>query len=338
MNAITHLINNDGSKTSSLQEVHERLLEYFMSLLGVAGNYRRVDDQVLRIGALLPVSEHDQLVAPITETKIKMALFDIGDDKAPCPDGYTATFFKKQWHRVGQDVIQAVQEFFQNGKLLKQLNHSFLSLIPKTNSSPKVTDFRPIACLNVVYKIITKILMARLSSVVGHLVDSAQAALIPGRNMLDNVYLALELVKGYSRKRVSPGPSLNAMGKQKHRGKDITAEIILGIQSSSKTVADAGNAISAKPKGPLLPPNIEDSGDDVASTRNEIFDAESEGSEASSSDSSNISQQETPNQVLEKKPSPKTAATKTPKPSYASLFKSNRVLTKGLQLAHKTGR
>nr|GEW69573.1 hypothetical protein [Tanacetum cinerariifolium] len=47
------------------------------------------------------------------------------------PDGYTAVFFKEAWDIVGHDVIQAVKEFFTNGKLLKELNHTIIALILK---------------------------------------------------------------------------------------------------------------------------------------------------------------------------------------------------------------
>nr|GEX06109.1 hypothetical protein [Tanacetum cinerariifolium] len=59
------------------------------------------------------------------------ALFSMGDDKSPGPDGYTATFFKEAWTIVGDEVANAIREFFTNGKLLKELNHTIIALIPK---------------------------------------------------------------------------------------------------------------------------------------------------------------------------------------------------------------
>ncbi|GJZ44633.1 hypothetical protein Tco_0591888 [Tanacetum coccineum] len=53
------------------------------------------------------------------------------DDNAPGPDGYTAAFFKKGWDVVGQEVCNAIRDFFVNGKLLKEINHTVISLIPK---------------------------------------------------------------------------------------------------------------------------------------------------------------------------------------------------------------
>ncbi|GKD75465.1 RNA-directed DNA polymerase, eukaryota, reverse transcriptase zinc-binding domain protein, partial [Tanacetum coccineum] len=51
----------------------------------------------------------------ISSKEVKDALFDIGDNKAPDPDGYTALFFKKAWPVIGNDVVNVVREFFNTG-------------------------------------------------------------------------------------------------------------------------------------------------------------------------------------------------------------------------------
>ena len=65
-------------------------------------------------------------------------------------------------------------------------------------------DYRPIACCNVIYKIIAKILASRLEPLLGSIIDHAQAAFIKGRNLGENVQLAQELLRKYARKRSSP--------------------------------------------------------------------------------------------------------------------------------------
>jgi len=59
------------------------------------------------------------LLAPVSSTVIKKALFSIGNDKAPGPDGFSSLFFKKSWDVVGGGFCAAVQDFFSSGKLLK---------------------------------------------------------------------------------------------------------------------------------------------------------------------------------------------------------------------------
>ncbi|GKB35870.1 ribonuclease H-like domain-containing protein [Tanacetum coccineum] len=63
----------------------------------------------------------------------KESMFSIGDDRASGPDGFTFAFFKKGWDIVGHDVCKSIRNFFVNGQLLKELNHTFIALIPKVD-------------------------------------------------------------------------------------------------------------------------------------------------------------------------------------------------------------
>ena len=48
---------------------------------------------------------------PVTNEEIKYAMFHIGSDKSPGPDGMTAEFYKKYWDIVGPTVTKAVKGF-----------------------------------------------------------------------------------------------------------------------------------------------------------------------------------------------------------------------------------
>ncbi|KAL0455512.1 UNVERIFIED_CONTAM: Retrovirus-related Pol polyprotein from type-2 retrotransposable element R2DM [Sesamum latifolium] len=72
------------------------------------------------------------------------------------PDGYSFGLFKAAWGIIGDEITVAIQDFFALGKLLKQVNTTVLSLIPKVANPTTVTEFRPISCCNLLYKTITK--------------------------------------------------------------------------------------------------------------------------------------------------------------------------------------
>ncbi|XP_039004056.1 uncharacterized protein LOC120131001 [Hibiscus syriacus] len=113
-------------------------------------------------------------------------------------------FFKISWSVVGEDVVNAVTFFFQEATIHQAFNSTILALIPKIQNPCKVKDYRPISCCSVVYKIITKILVKRLSLVLPDLINLNQTAFLKGRSIIDNTLLAQELVKGYGRKNISP--------------------------------------------------------------------------------------------------------------------------------------
>ncbi|XP_074303210.1 uncharacterized protein LOC141637636 [Silene latifolia] len=95
-------------------------------------------------------------------------------------------------------------DFFKTGQLLKQLNTTTLTLIPKASNPVSVLEYRPIACYNIIYKSIEKILFSRLGEVLPDIVSSSQGAFIKGRNIVENVLIGQDLVRLYNRKAASP--------------------------------------------------------------------------------------------------------------------------------------
>ena len=126
------------------------------------------------------------------------------NNKVSGPDGYNALFFKKAWNIIADDIFAAVNKFFMSGKLLKQINHALIALIPKSDQASQVNHFRPISCCNLLYKIISKILANRIASVLEHIIGASQSAFRKNRKMMDNIFLVQELLRKYARKRISP--------------------------------------------------------------------------------------------------------------------------------------
>ncbi|KAL0457781.1 UNVERIFIED_CONTAM: Retrovirus-related Pol polyprotein from type-2 retrotransposable element R2DM [Sesamum latifolium] len=111
--------------------------------------------------------------------------------------------------RCGDQVCMAVTDFFRSGRLLRQLNHCIIALVLKSDHSPVVADYRPISCCNVIYKAITKIIADRLAPVLEHLIDRSQTAFAGGRSITENIFLAQEMVRQYTRKWISPRCTIN---------------------------------------------------------------------------------------------------------------------------------
>ncbi|XP_074301196.1 uncharacterized protein LOC141632554 [Silene latifolia] len=146
----------------------------------------------------------DLLTAPITSEEVKKAMFDIPGDKAPGPDGYSSQFFNEHWDIVGPDIVAAVKGAFSSGKLLKQVNSTIITLIPKVEMPETVLQFRPIACCNTVYKCLSKVICARLGKVLPDIISSSQSAFIKGRDIVGNILICQDLIKLYKRKSCSP--------------------------------------------------------------------------------------------------------------------------------------
>ena len=115
-------------------------------------------------------------------------------------DGMSPIFYKTYWHIVGKDVTTMVLNALNSGVVHESLNPTFISLIPKIKNPKKVFDFRHISLCNVVYKLISKVLVNRLKKILSNLVFESQSAFLSGRLISDNVLVAFETLHYLKRK------------------------------------------------------------------------------------------------------------------------------------------
>ena len=144
---------------------------------------------------------NSNLTKPPTLEEVKDALFSIDSIKTPGPDGFGAGFFKNYWHVIKKDLFNCVIEFFTNGKILKEINHTFVALIPKKTNPSQTSHYRPISLCSTIYKIISKILVNRLRPLLNKLISPFQSAFIPGRSIHDNILLTHEIMHKFKNLR-----------------------------------------------------------------------------------------------------------------------------------------
>ncbi|KAL0350199.1 UNVERIFIED_CONTAM: hypothetical protein Sradi_4169100 [Sesamum radiatum] len=146
-------------------------------------------------------------ITVVTPEEVKQAIFHISDNKAPGPDGYSACFFKRAWHIVGDQVCTAVLDFFRSVVYLGSSTIVSSPLCPSQTTARRFADYWH-SC-NVIYKAITKIIADRLTTALKHLTDRCQAAFVGGQSITGNIFLAQEMVRQYTRKRISPRCIIN---------------------------------------------------------------------------------------------------------------------------------
>lgn len=100
--------------------------------------------------------------------------------KASNPDKFAPILYKNLSNMVSMDVIIAIQYFFTPFILTIMWNHTFISLLPKVSNPMGVNDIRPISLCNVIYKIISRILVKRLRSILQSHIFPFQWAFILG--------------------------------------------------------------------------------------------------------------------------------------------------------------
>lgn len=135
---------------------------------------------------------------------IKETLDKFPSGKTPGPDSMTVEFFKATWSVLGDELSKAIINFFYNSFIPTFLNFTSLVLIQKRVGVEVIQDYRPISCLNTVYKVIARILANKLKAVLPDIVLQNQTAFVKDRLLMENVLLASEVVNDYH-KSLQPG-------------------------------------------------------------------------------------------------------------------------------------
>lgn len=137
----------------------------------------------------------NDLDGPFTDQEINGAIGNMAKNKASGPDGLTAEFIQKNLEALWPQIRQIVQDFHGNRLDLRVLNQANVVFIPKKVMLQEVSDFRPISIINIVPKLISKILATRLPLKMPELISPFQTAFIRGRQISENFNATRELLQ-----------------------------------------------------------------------------------------------------------------------------------------------
>lgn len=197
-NRINSIYNDDDEWICITKGVEEAFLLYYKNLFwNSKQDTLHVNQQIIDQGPKITEIHIGILQMQVTKEKVRQAIFSIPNDKSPSLDGYNSFFFKKNWDILGDEVCSAIMEFFSTRKLLKEINVTSITLIPKVSCPKGVGDYRPIACCSVLYKCLTKIIANRLNSVLPDIISCNQGAFMKGRSILQNILVCHDIVKIY---------------------------------------------------------------------------------------------------------------------------------------------
>ena len=138
-----------------------------------------------------------QLSRPFADEEVKAAIWGLNNEGALGPDEIPVFFYKNCWDTLAPELMQLMDDFYAGRCQMERLNKVHIVLLPKTPGAKMIGEFRPIALSNSIYLIIAKVLANRLREVMDSLISPLQSAFISGRQMIDSIVTAEEIVAAW---------------------------------------------------------------------------------------------------------------------------------------------
>ena len=112
-------------------------------------------------------------------------------DKALGPDGMNPFFFPEI---QGHDVSAALLSTLHGHPIPPTLNITYFTFMPKKAKPESISEFRPISLCNVIYKLITLVIVNHLKPLLPRIILYTQGAFVQGRLISNNIPIAFELL------------------------------------------------------------------------------------------------------------------------------------------------
>lgn len=136
----------------------------------------------------------DFLQDPITPIEIEAAVRQLAKNKTSDLDGILNEFLQLHWSIIRDEVYGMIQGFYEHSLDLACINQANIVMIPKKENPARVSDYRPISIMNVIPKLISKLLVNMLREVLPELISSNQNAFIQGWQITENFNWTREML------------------------------------------------------------------------------------------------------------------------------------------------
>lgn len=190
---INSLKTNDGVIVKSDDEIRKAIVDNFEE------TYKEIEMDIVNAETFLSEAnvenemQTESLLGLITNDEIKIAISQLNRGKSPGPDGLPTEFYQT----FVNDVADILASAFNEG-VKSQMHDSFyqgiISLLYKKGDETDLNNWRQITLTNIEYKILAKVIMNRLSTVLDNIIEKEQTCAIKGRVMWDNLCTLREMI------------------------------------------------------------------------------------------------------------------------------------------------
>ena len=191
---ISHLMNLEGDLTHDTEEMKQIATEYYKKLFDTKHTDEKITNRLLsNVKKTVTIEQRRELDGKIIKEELEKAVTKLQKNKTPGPDGIPAEFYQVFWHIIQDLYFDFILEV-QKSAFPKNKNMSITSLIYKDKGEIYLlTNYRPIALMNVDVKILCKLLSTRLMYILPSIIHESQTA-VYGRKIGNTINLVRDII------------------------------------------------------------------------------------------------------------------------------------------------
>ena len=145
----------------------------------------------------------DSLAYPIDREELKEVIRTSPKNKAPGPDGLPYEFYRKHFEAIHPALLEVYNTALTNGTSIHEGGQGLTILIHKKGPKGELKNWRPITLLNTDQKILSKIMVNRLSTLTPHALHQYQHGFTPGRTIASNVHSVTNVLRDTTQQGVA---------------------------------------------------------------------------------------------------------------------------------------
>lgn len=108
-NKIKEIVQKDGSKAVSLEDIRGEAVAFFEDLLNNDDSLSGGDSLLEAIASLVTNQVNQFSTRPFLVEEVKEVAFTLRSDKSPSSDSFPIAFFHHFWPLIGPKVTEAIQ-------------------------------------------------------------------------------------------------------------------------------------------------------------------------------------------------------------------------------------